>query len=144
MEQNTEGRLNVYIAFLGAPPPPMKSATPPWKVPPPLAALWCMAMVAAKYIGLWGQISSSFLVEQPNCRLDSCENFFDTDIRWIQNVVGFCVLDSWDETVREVPGFHLFSSVFKGRYAPQQQSYEKRHGKHHLKTHGKHQLCFSL
>ncbi len=29
----------------------MKSATP-------LAALWCMAMVAAKYIGLWGQISS--------------------------------------------------------------------------------------
>ncbi len=26
--------------------------------PPPLAALWCMAMVAAKYIGLSGQISS--------------------------------------------------------------------------------------
>ncbi len=30
---------------------------PPWKVPPP-PPLWCMAMVAAKYIGLWGQISS--------------------------------------------------------------------------------------
>ncbi len=29
----------------------MESATP-------LAALWCIAMVAAKYIGLWGQISS--------------------------------------------------------------------------------------
>ncbi len=37
----------------------MESTTPPpWKVPPSLAALWCMAMMAAKYIGLWGQISS--------------------------------------------------------------------------------------
>ncbi len=36
--------------------PPMEIATPPWKVPPP--PMWCMAMVAAKYIGLWGQISS--------------------------------------------------------------------------------------
>ncbi len=33
------------------PPPPIESATPP-------TALWCMAIVAAKYIGLWGQISS--------------------------------------------------------------------------------------
>ena len=41
-------------------PPPMESTTPLWKVLPP-PALWCMAMEAAKYIGLWGQISSFIL-----------------------------------------------------------------------------------
>ncbi len=41
-------------------PPPF-----PWKVPPPMMrhppSLWWMAMAAAKYIGLWGQISSSLI-----------------------------------------------------------------------------------
>ncbi len=37
---------------------------PPWKAPPPMmhptCSLWCMAMAAAKYIDLWGQISGFF------------------------------------------------------------------------------------
>ena len=37
----------------------MESATRMESTTPPLP-LWCMVMVAAKYIGLWGQISSSF------------------------------------------------------------------------------------
>ncbi len=43
-----------------------KHHPPPWKVPPHLTALWCMAMVAAKYIGLWGQISSCFALAARN------------------------------------------------------------------------------
>ncbi len=40
--------------------PPHWCATPPTDMPP-----WCMAMTAAKYLGLWGQISSCiFLVLQ--------------------------------------------------------------------------------
>ncbi len=46
-------------------PPPMESATPmmhhpsPTDVPSPPCSLWCRGwQVAAKYIGLWGQISS--------------------------------------------------------------------------------------
>ena len=39
----------------------MEVATPPpWKSPPP--PQWCMTMVAVKYIGLWGQISSLVLL----------------------------------------------------------------------------------
>ncbi len=108
--------------------PPQGYATPHGKRPP--LSLWCVAVVAAKYIGLWGQNTSFLLCAHAHCdHLKIDKNLRETAKIRVHNIiiVEFLISElcdvSWETGICMFYGFQV------------EVMFSKPCARHHLTSH---------